>query len=205
MEDARESFEMTQVIRRLGLNDSSYEAFAEWRFARGTRATKTVLLLILFVLSTSVPQAAHGAPSPQTPLTANDLLAASDSHAVGVQAEGRGLSLRACAWGKNQDLQHRAAWTTEFRNVFPLALLIAGDQIVVAGFSMQPDFERRYRPLPGALLRFHLKDGSLIEKRSCPALRSSADWPSPVDASTSSAKTVRSRALGHREARMIVG
>jgi hypothetical protein len=92
------------------------------------------------------------------------LLAASDSHAVGVQAEGRGLSLRACAWGKNHDLQHKAAWRTEFRNVFPLALLVAGEQIVVAGFSMQPDFERRYRPLPGALLRFRLKDGSLIEK-----------------------------------------
>jgi outer membrane protein assembly factor BamB len=97
------------------------------------------------------------------------LLAASDSHAVGVQADGRALSVRACAWGRNEDLQHRPAWTTEFRDVFPLALLIAGDQVVVAGITMQPDPERRYRPLPGTLLRFRLTDGTLIDKIELPS------------------------------------
>ena len=53
------------------------------------------------------------------------------------------MSLRACAWGKNQDLQHKAAWTAEFRDVFPLALLIAGDQIVVAGFTITISTARR--------------------------------------------------------------
>jgi len=46
--------------------------------------------------------------------------------AVSVQAEDRSLSLRACTWGKNDDLQPRPAWMTEFRDVFPLTLRKSG-------------------------------------------------------------------------------
>jgi outer membrane protein assembly factor BamB len=95
------------------------------------------------------------------------LIAASETHAAGVHV-GHAVSVRACQWGHG-DLVHKPAWNVDLAGLFPLALLIAGDEVVVAGFTSPPQSAARpYEPLPGALVRFRLADGEMIERIELP-------------------------------------